>query len=83
MNRMSLRILWLDGTSKEVSVSASDIVAAESKFELALDKMDRITHFIFLAYSADKRLKTTAKTFEEWLDDVDTVEALDPKESKG
>lgn len=80
MNQMSLRILWLDGTSKEVTIAAKDIVAAEEKFQLALDKMDRITHFIFLAYSADRRLKTTAKEFDEWLDDVDTVEVVDPKE---
>lgn len=79
MNQMNLRILFLDGTSKEVSVTASDIVAAETRFELALDKMDRITHFIFLAYSADKRLKNTAKEFEEWLEAVETVETLDPK----
>lgn len=77
---MSLRILWLDGTSKEVPVSVADIVAAESKFELALDKMERMTHFIFLAYSADKRLKNTAKDFEEWLEDVESVEVIDPKE---
>jgi hypothetical protein len=34
---------------------------------------------MFLAWAAEHRTKATAKTFEEWVNDVEMVTAADPK----
>jgi hypothetical protein len=61
---------------------AADIVAFETKFDMSmsgLQKDVKLTHLMFLAWSAEHRTKATAKTFEEWVNDVQMVTAADPK----
>jgi hypothetical protein len=39
---------------------------------------------LFLAWASEVRTKSTAKTFDEWVDEVETISAAeDPKASKG
>jgi hypothetical protein len=73
MNRC-LRITFLDGTIVDAPVTASDIVAFELKFELALDRIEKFAHICFLAWHSQKRTKDTDLDFESWLETVNIVE---------
>jgi hypothetical protein len=73
MNRC-LRITFLDGTIVDAPVTASDIVAFELKFELALDRIEKFAHICFLAWHSQKRSKATDLDFESWLETVNIVE---------
>lgn len=78
--KINLRVEFNDGTSKEVTCSAADLVAFETKYELsvtALDTQVKFTHLLFLAWTSEKRRKETAKDFESWIEDVATVGASD------
>lgn len=83
MNRL-LRALYLDGTSRELQITASDIVAFELKFELSVDRIEKFAHICFIAWHAEKRLANTTLDFESWLDTIQMVEFddEDPKDSK-
>ena len=83
--KITLQITFLDGTIHDVLVSAADMVAFEDKFNLSIAKLDeaRISWLLFLAWHSEKRRKETDKTYEEWIDLVETVgTAEDPKASK-
>jgi hypothetical protein len=80
--KITLRITFLDGTSRDVLVSASDMVAFEDKFNISIAKLDeaRISWLLFLAWHSEKRRKVTDKSYEVWIDDVETIGAdEDPK----
>lgn len=82
----NLLVKYLDGSEKEVTGRASDIVAFESRFDLsitALEKSLKLTHLFFLAWHSEKRTEATKLDFEKWLETVEGVEAALPKESKG
>jgi hypothetical protein len=75
------------GEPKQIVCLASDMVKFESQFNLSianLEKELKITHLLFLAWSSETRTKSTAKTFDEWVDEVESISASDdPKASKG
>jgi len=82
--KINLRVLFLDGNSKEITCSASDLVKFEDKFNISVSKIQeevRITHLLFLAWASEKRTKSTALEFEAWTDIVESVGAseIDPK----
>jgi hypothetical protein len=74
------------GEPKQVTCLASDMVRFESQFNLSianLEKELKITHLLFLAWASETRTKSTTKTFDEWVDEVETISAVDdPKASK-
>jgi hypothetical protein len=75
--KINLRIEFHDGTFKDVVCSASDFVRFESRFDISIAVLEtqmKFTHLVFLAWSAESRGKATAKTFEEWVDDIAGVE---------
>jgi hypothetical protein len=84
--KINLQITYSDKPSepKQITCLASDMVKFESKFDISvadLDKNLKITHLLFLAWASETRSKGTTKTFEEWVDTVDSVEpAESPKE---
>lgn len=83
--KLTLRIEFTDGTSKDIQVSAADMVAFEEKFNISVARLDdpRIGWLLFLAWHSEKRRKLTELDFEPWLDLVETVGATeDPKEVK-
>jgi len=83
--KITLQITFLDGTKNEVVVSASDMVAFEDKFNLSVAQLGeaRISWLLFLAWHSEKRRKVTDKPYEEWIDLIETVGAVDdPKASK-
>ncbi len=80
MNQINLRIELSDGTVLEVLSSAGDIVKWETYFNLGVDKLEKVTHLLYLAWLAVARLKKTGETFEAWIELVAKVEVTDPKE---
>jgi hypothetical protein len=79
MNQISLRIALSDGTFLDVTTSAGDIVKWEAYFDLGVDKLEKVTHLLYLAWLAVKRLQKTNETFDAWIDLVANVEVADPK----
>lgn len=82
--KINLRISFLDGNTKEITCGASDLVKFEDKFNISVARIQeevRITHLLFLAWSAEHRTKSTALDFDAWTETVETVGAseLDPK----
>jgi hypothetical protein len=75
------------GEPKEITCLASDMVKFESKFDLSIANLGsdiKITHLLFLAWASETRTKSTTKSFDEWVDEVQTITAADdPKASKG
>jgi hypothetical protein len=80
MNQLNLRIELSDGTVIEVLSSAGDIVKWESHFDLGVDKLEKVTHLLYLAWLGVVRLKKTAETFDDWIELVSKVEVTDPKD---
>ena len=79
MNQITLRIALSDGTILDVTTSAGDIVKWEEHFDLGVDKLEKVTHLLYLAWLAVTRLKKTADSFESWIELVANVEVADPK----
>jgi hypothetical protein len=80
MNQLNLRIELSDGTVIEVLSSAGDIVKWEAHFDLGVDKLEKVTHLLYLAWLGVVRLKKTAETFDDWIELVAKVEVTDPKD---
>jgi hypothetical protein len=80
MNQLTLRIELTDGTVIEVLSSASDLVKWEAYFNIGIDKLEKVTHLLYLAWLAVLRLKKTTQEFDAWIDSVAKVEVADPKE---
>jgi hypothetical protein len=79
MNQITLRIVLSDGTVLDVTTSAGDIVKWEEHFDLGVDKLEKVTHLLYLAWLAVTRLKKTADSFDAWIELVGNVEVSDPK----
>ena len=82
--RFNLVITFADGTTKEITAAAADLVAFEDKFNVSVGKLateQRLGHLLFLAWHSEQRTKATKLGYEEWLETVDGVgEAeTDPK----
>ena len=80
----NLVISFLDGTTKEVTGIAADLVAFEDKFNVsiaAIGAETRLSHLLYLAWHSEKRTKATDKPFDAWLETVDSVgdSGSDPK----
>lgn len=80
MNQLNLRIVLSDGTIVEVLSSAGDIVKWETYFNIGIDKLEKVTHLLYLAWLAVTRLKKTAEDFDVWIESISKVEVSDPKE---
>jgi hypothetical protein len=81
MNQLNLRIELTDGTVIEVLSSASDLVKWEAYFNIGIDKLEKVTHLLYLSWLAVLRLKKTTQEFDVWIDQVAKVEVADPKDS--
>jgi hypothetical protein len=82
--KLFLRIEFLDGNSKNVTVVAPDMVAYESRFDKSIQQLEssvRLTDLMFLAWHCEFRTKSTALEFEAWCDLVAGVSMgdADPK----
>jgi hypothetical protein len=85
MNPISLNIIFADGTEKEVTAVAADLVAFEERFDMSiaqLEKNVRMTHLFFLGWNAMRRTKQTEAEFEAWIETVSMVALGQVKKSK-
>lgn len=76
MEPIKLKVVFTDGTEKEISTVAADLIAFETRFDMsiaALEKNVRMTHLFFIAYSALKRQGQTSEEFEKWVESVGMV----------
>jgi len=83
--KITLQIQYTDGTTKDVAVSAADMVAFETKYDISIARLDeaRISWLLFLAWHSENRRKVTPLDYEAWLDTVESVGGSeDPKVSK-
>lgn len=74
--RFNLVITFADGTTKEITASAADLVAFEDKFNVSIGKLateQRLGHLLFLAWHSEQRTKETALSYEDWLGTVEGV----------
>jgi hypothetical protein len=78
----NLLITFLDGTNREVSGIAADLVAFEAEFDLSVSRLNqdmKITHLLWLAWHSLKRAGDTKDVFQKWVESVEGVEASNPK----
>lgn len=82
MNPINLQVLFADGTTKEASAIAADLIAFETKFDMSVAKLSsevRLTHLFFIAWHVMHRTKVTALDFEQWAETVAAVTEAEPK----
>jgi hypothetical protein len=80
--QINLRTTYNDGTKKDLTAVAVDLVAFETKFDLSIARLEqniKLTHLFFLAYHIEKRTGGTTEEFEKWLESVEGIEAVAPK----
>jgi hypothetical protein len=83
--KINLRIEYNDSSeAKEITCSASDLIAFETKFNLSVTKLGeetKLTHLLYLAWHSENRRKATTLDFDTWVETVATVGAstIDPK----
>lgn len=83
--KLNLRVEFLDGrTIDPVSVQMPDMLKFEEKFSLsiaALEKEQKLTYIVFLAWAALHRQKLTDKPYDDFVELVSLVTAseADPK----
>lgn len=83
--KLNLRVEFLDGrTIDPVSVQMPDMLKFEEKFSLsiaALEKEQKLTYIVFLAWAALHRQKLTDKPYDDFVELVALVTAseADPK----
>lgn len=82
--KINLRVEYTDGSAAEATASAADLVAFETKFEIAVTNLEqnmKYTYLLWLAWHSLFRKKVTDKDFDSWVDLVESVAPsdLDPK----
>jgi len=82
--KVNLRVTYDNKSVEEVTATMRDLVAYEDKFTKSVVNIEsdfRITDLLWIAWHWLHRQEKTNKTFEEWCDNVATIEAseTDPK----
>lgn len=75
--KLNLRVTYSGATPKEVTCSAKDLVAFEERFDRSVAKLQeefKLTDLFYLAWHSEKRTNSTKKDFDNWLDEIDSVE---------
>ena len=78
----NLLVTFLDGTNREVSGIAADLVAFEAEYDLSVTRLNqdmKITHLLWLGWHVLKRTGETKETFQKWVETVEGVEAASGK----
>lgn len=83
--RMQLEVEFENGTKQDVKVIMTDMVKFESEFNISIAKLGqemKVTHLLWLAWSALTREKVVTNDFDSWTETVVSIGAADPKASK-
>jgi hypothetical protein len=75
MDPIQLEIVYADGTTKNVSAIAVDLMHFEAHFDMSIAGLatPKLTHLFYLAYSVEKRMKVTELEFEPWVETIQVV----------
>lgn len=76
--KLNLRLTYENKEPKEIVCSARDLVAFEEMYNRSVAKLEtefRLTDLMYLAWHSEQRTSSTKKSFDEWLDTVEKVEA--------
>ena len=79
---INLQVSYSDNTEKEIAAKAADIVAFEERFDISMVSLQnevRATHLLFLAWHAEKRNGATKDEFNKWVEQVESITAVEPK----
>jgi len=79
MQKLEITIVVSETESYKLHTAASDLLKWESHFDLSIDKLQKLTHLYFLAWTAATRLNKTSLEFEVWCDSIENVVVADPK----
>jgi hypothetical protein len=82
MDPIVLKIDFIDGTSKNVSTVAADLIAFEERFDMSIASLQnsiRMTHLFFIAWHVSKRTGETKDEFEKWVESVNMVSVGEAK----
>jgi hypothetical protein len=82
--QIPFKVQFADGTKQSVVCGTPDFIAFEEKFNLAvtmIQKDPRLTYLSFIVWNALRRSKQTDKSFEDFIDTLETIEGdeTDPK----
>ena len=75
--KINLRVTFNDESVVEVEATARDLVAFEDRFNKPVTSLEtdfRIGDMLWIAWHWLHRTGKTTKPFEEWCDDVDTIQ---------
>jgi len=75
--KINLEVITLDAVTTKVTAQFADFIAFEGEKNRSVANFQtelRLTDLAWLAWHAQKRTKTTALKFEEWIETVDSVE---------
>lgn len=78
--KINLRVTYTNGEVKDVTATARDLVAFEDHFTRSISKLEtdfRITDLLWLAWHWLNRTGSTNKTFDDWCDDIEAIDAGD------
>jgi len=85
MMRLPLHVGYEDGSGVDVVASASDLIAFERKFDMAMSAFGdsvRIEWMLWLAWSTLTRKKLVTVEFDSWCDTVDDITFGDSSEAE-
>lgn len=78
--KINLHIQFEDGTEKDITAGAADLVAFEDKFNISVVNLGndpRMSWLLYLAWHSESRTKATKLGYEEWLETVGEIGASD------
>jgi hypothetical protein len=84
--QIPFKVEFADGSKQSVVCGTPDFIAFEEKFNLAvtvIQKDPRLTYLSFIVWNALRRKNKTDKSFEDFIDTLENIEAddSDPKVS--
>ena len=85
MMRLAMNVTYADGSGVESMATAPDFIAFERNFDQPMATFAqnaRVEYMLWLAHHALKRRGKTDKDFDDWTEDVDTVEFGDKEQSE-
>jgi hypothetical protein len=80
--KLNLQIQFTDKPDefKQVVCNPSDMIKLETKFDISIASLEsniKVTHLLFLAWASETRTKATTASFEEWVDNIDSISPAD------
>jgi hypothetical protein len=80
--KLNLQIQFADNPDevKNIVCNPSDMIKLETKFDISIASLEsniKITHLLFLAWASETRTKATTQSFDEWVDNIESISPAD------